>query len=111
MASNHNAIDAKQPFPQVAVATNQHDATSNNSPAQETVVPHAPPHTNTELTESDMELLAASEFHNEFKYDTTMPKERPNHEEILVDELSCNDYVPTPTLQEFNDAYMLSIEQ
>ena len=110
-ASNHNSIDAKQPHPQVAVATNQHNATSNTSPAQETVVPLAQPQTCTELTESDTELLAASELHNEFRYDTTMPTERPNHEETLVNELSCNDYEPTPTLQEFNDANMLSLEQ
>ena len=110
-ASNHNAVDAKQPHPQVAAATNQHNATSNTSPAPETVLPLAQPHTCTELTESDTELLAASELHNEFKYNTTMPNERPNQEEILVDELSCNDYEPTPTLQEFNDANMLSLEQ
>ena len=176
-ASNHNAHDAKQPHPQVATATNQHDATgtatenhsdpeeyvkvhyenpfedphyyerfgdearnkftiehelglrkckngpwvtkksyaehyaSNTSSVPETFLPLAQPHTCTELTESDTELLAASELHNEFTYNTTMPNERPNQDEILVDELSCNDYEPTPIIQEFNDANTLSLEQ
>ena len=84
---------------------------SNTSSGPETILPLAQPPTCTELTESDTELLAASEIHNEFKYNTTMPNERPNQGEILVDELSCNDYAPTPIIQEFNDANTLSLEQ
>ena len=111
MASNHNAANAEQPHPQVAAATSQHNASSNTSPVPETALPLAQPHICTELTESDTELLAASELHNEFEYNTTMPNERPNHGELLLNELSSNDYVPTPTLQEYNDANMLSLEQ
>ena len=111
MASNHNAANAEQPHPQVAAVTSQHNASSNTSPVPETAIPIAQPHICTELTESGTELLAASEFHNEFEYNTTMPNERPNHEDILVNELSCNEYEPTPTLQEFNDANMLNLKQ
>ena len=109
MASNHNVANAEQPHPQVAAATSQHNASSNTSPVPEAALPLAQPHT--ELTESDTELLAASELHNEFEYNTTMPNERPNHGELLLNELSSNDYLPTPTQQEYNDANMLSLEQ
>ena len=84
---------------------------NTTSPAPETVLPIAQPPTCIELTESDTELLAASELQNEFTYSTTMPNASPNQDELLVDELSWNDYEPTPTLQEFNDANMLSLEQ
>ena len=40
-----------------------------------------------------------------------MPSACSNQDELLVDELSWNDYEPTPTIQEFNDANMLSLEQ
>ena len=109
MASNHNVASAEQPHPQIAAATSQHNASSNTSPVPEAALPLAQPHI--ELTESDTELLAASELHNEFEYNTTMPNERPNHGELLLNELSSNDYLPTPTQQDYNDANMLSLEQ
>ena len=95
MASNHNVAGTEQPHPQIAAATSQHNASSNTSPVPEAALPFAQPHI--ELTESDTELLAASELHNEFEYNTTMPNERPNHGEPLLNELTSNDYLPTPT--------------
>ena len=64
-----------------------------------------------ELTESDTELLAACELHDAFTYNTTKPSPSSNHFELLLNEISCNDYEPTPTLQEYNAASTLSMEE
>ena len=90
----------------------EHYAIPNTtSLASETVLPFAQTPTSNELTESDMELLAASELQDAFTYSTTMPSPCSNHDELLLNEISCNEYEPTPTLQEFKEANMLSLEQ
>ena len=58
-----------------------------------------------------MELLAACELQDAFTYNTTKPTPSSNHHELLLNEISCNDYEPTPTLQEFNEANTLSMEE
>ena len=69
----------------------------------------APPRN--ELTESDTELLAACELYDAFTYNTTKPSTSSNHFELPLNEISCNDYEPTPTLQEHNAASTLSMEE
>ena len=70
IASNHNAANADYPHPQAAAATSaytriytQLNPSSNTSLAPEAALLLAQSHT--ELTESDIELLAATELHNE----------------------------------------------
>ena len=63
-----------------------------------------------ELTESDIELLAACELYDALTHSTTTSPPSSNHLEFPLDEISCNDYAPTPTLQEHNAASTLSVE-
>ena len=49
-------------------------------------IAQAPP--GNELTESDMELLAACELQDPFTYNTTKQTPSPNHYELLLNEIS-----------------------
>ena len=117
---DRNAADVTHLCPHIVTATLTHlpgtqvDTQANpntTSFASETVLPIAQAPASNELTESDMELLAASELQDAFTYSTTMPSPCSNHDELLLNEISCNEYEPTPTLQEFKEANMLSVEQ
>ena len=117
---DRNAADVTHLCPHIVTATLTHlpdtqvDTQANpntTSFASETVLPIAQAPASNELTESDMELLAASELQDAFTYSTTMPSPCSNHGELLLNEISCNEYEPTPTLQEFKEANMLSLEQ
>ena len=63
-----------------------------------------------ELTESDTELLAACELYDALSRSTITWLPDSNHLELPLDELSCNDYAPIPTSQEYKEASTLSVE-
>ena len=115
-----NAAAGTPPCPHVFAATfaqipaTQVDTQANpgvTSQDSDTGLPIAQAPPGNELTESDMELLATCELQDAFTYNTTKQTPSPNHYELLLNEISCNDYEPTPTLQEFNEANTLSMEE
>ena len=63
-----------------------------------------------ELTESDTELLAACELYDALTRSTTTWLPDSNYLELPLDELSCNEYAPIPTPQEYKEASTLSVE-
>ena len=73
-----------------------------NSQCTDTGLPTAQAPPCNELTESNTELLAACELYDAFTYNTNKPPPSSNHLELPLDEISCIDYAPTPTLQEHN---------
>ena len=64
-----------------------------------------------EPTESDTELLAACELYDALTRKATTLLPDSNYLELPLDELSCNDYAPIPTSQEYIEASMLSVEE
>ena len=118
--SDYNAATVTSLCPHTVAATFAHlpdtqvDTQANpntTSLDSDTGLPIAQAPASNELTESDMELLAACELQDAFTYSTTTPTPCSNHDELLLNEISCNDYEPTPTPQEFKEANMLSLEQ
>ena len=61
-------------------------------------------------TESDTELLAACELYDALtrKAPTLLPD--PNCSEVPLDDMSCNEYAPIPTPQDYTEARLLSVE-
>ena len=96
-------------FPDTQVDTQANPSTTSQD--SDTGLPIAQAPARNELTESDTELLAACELQDAFTYSTTKPTPCSIHDELLLNEISCNDYEPTPTPQEFNEANILRMEQ
>ena len=103
-----DAVDANQAQPPNSKASIQAGSrtTGNNTDIGSHSVPAAPVE---QPTESDTELLAACEFYDALtrKAPTLLPD--PNCFEVPLDDLSCNEYAPIPTPQDYTEALLLSV--
>ena len=132
--SNHNTTKADLSHPQAAAATSAYTRThiQINPSCNVNLAPETAPllaHSHIELTESDIELLAATETHNESEHNTTMSMEHPNwfehhqhhqhhhhhhhhhHHQFLPTESPTNNLPLSLTHQEHIEANMPSMEQ
>ena len=107
--SHPHAVEATPAqLPDTHVDTQTNSRTTNH--CTDTGLPSAQATPFNELTESDTELLAACELYDALTRSTTTWLPDSNHLELPLDELSCNDYAPIPTSQEYKEASTLSVE-